>query len=672
MLDQLPNLQSLVVSQLPFFDHAALLSLRQYGTTHAEASREDPPVFPLRLLIASQCMNTTSLGLAEAFLHFPGLVFLDLSDTIAARDETVLSRLRYMPTLQVLKLRHIQLRDEDVGTLADAIKIRVRSLDIRDNRVTDDSVRTLLSKCFHKTKNVHASHDRLGWLKRDEGDWPSGLSRPDSRLLHQFRDNDMDQRFVRRLSKSLVGRIASEDLPATGLTHLYIANNYITMEGLASLVRTQNLHVLDAGDLHTAKALGRPRSGSSMTKPMNIMLPGAEKLAPVLERHSAQNMTYLRLHHALVTEATIAKSAIPSPIELHSEQAQPPEIDGERISREELGGDSLFPQELDQAAPAYEVSADPPTPKHELPGDPLHIFVSQATTGPTKSDLEESTTSQVSRGPAFAPEVVGDEAEEPTVLTSTGLSLEAQAINGISTGDIEGRLEGVAGIRSLSPMSSNASEDDPESTESRILRLDGQRQHLRHGVRDPSRGLLPGHLPALRVLVLTEVPSYATSASTVDNLKSFISDCAREHYLASAQAALEHPDTYLPRKTISTVKSDRSRELFSLKRIELEIAPLSSAAASTVEGQLSPRTPPSNGWGFKQRYRSSTEDADTEAFWSAQENDFSFFGDEECGLPASEPGMHFPLSSLSEKMVLPTESLHPAAALPTLQQPQDQ
>jgi hypothetical protein len=51
--------------------------------------------------------------------------------------------------------------------------------------------------------------------------------------------------------------------------------------------------------------------------------------------------------------------------------------------------------------------------------------------------------------------------------------------------------------------------------------------------------------------------------------------------------------------------------------------------------------------------KSSTEDADSEAFWEAAAQDFSFFGEEECGLPDSEPGRTVPLEAMSGLEVAP-------------------
>ena len=658
VLEQLPHLQSLIVSQLPFFDHAALSVLRQQSTERSSA--EDFPIFLLRLLIATRCNNTTSASLAEAFLHWPNLVFLDLSDTIAARDNAVLSSLHFMSALQILKLRNIQLRDENMAVLADAIGLRVRSLDIRDNKVTDTSVRILLNKCVHTTRDIQASQSRTsrGLNGAGEEDWPSGVARPDSHLLNEFRGEDIDERFLRRLTQGVVDRLPSEDLPSTGLTHLYIANNYITVEGVASLLRSQNLHLLDAGTADTVKALGVPRTRSSFSQPpsYSMCLPGAEKLAPVLERYASKNLTYLRLHHAVVTEAAVYKDDMLQPIELPAEDTETAELDAAESSRYELDGE----------APVYELAASGvATPRYELPGDAMHVLVSPAIGNPLVPNFEESAISGMRRGSAFAPEVLegpefADDEEEPVVLTATGLGGLAQAVNGIG-----GRMTGDGQEPwSAQPPDETAGPGGERSIESSIAIIEQQRRDLRAHSSDNPQGLFPGALPALRTLVLTDLPCMDKDQHVVNSLKKFLDDCATECKLATMQASLEHPLLYVPGKPRSTHLQHRKRELFALKRIVLEMAPRLPAAPPYGEMPASPRTPTQRTWSLN---RSSTEDSDTAAFWVAQENDFSFFGDEECGLPAAEPGMHFPMSALSEKMVLPMDSLH-SDGLPTLQQ----
>ncbi|MCJ1249403.1 hypothetical protein MMC30_006627 [Trapelia coarctata] len=666
VLEQLPNLQSLIVSQLPFFDHSAFFALKQSSTERK--SSDDFPTFPLRLLIATKCGNTTSAGLAEAFLHWPSLVFLDLSDTIPARDHAVLSSFRFMTGLQILKLRHIQLRDEDIDILADAIGIRVRSLDIRDNRVTDATVRTLLTKCFHTIRDVHAIQNGTSRVAMGmaEEDWPAGVPRPNSPLLNEFRGEDLDERFFQRLTKGVVNRLPSEDLPSSGLTHLYIANNFITVEGVASLLKTQNLYVLDAGTVDTVKALGGPRTRTSISQPFgrSISLPGTEKLTPVFERYAFKNLTYLRLHYAVVTEIAVVKDDMLSPLELAANEVARPELDAVDSSR----------FEMDATVPIYELAAGTDTPRFELAGDSVHVLVSPAIgTAPTPT-LEEANIDNVRRGSIFAPEVVAGqsllpgepstddgEEDEPVVLTATGLGSMAQAMNGISGPSDEG------GVLHSQQTTGNGMTQLNGNTEHSIGLIKAEREDLRSHNPEKPQGLSPGALPALRTLVLTDVPCTDKNGHVVVALKKFITDCAKEHELASLQAILEHPVIYVPGKPRSAHHLHRVRELFALRRLVLEMASQTPTGTSNTDGRpTTPRTPTLQGWQHT-RNRSTTEDPDTEAFWNAQENDFSFFGEEECGLPATEPGMHFPRSTLSEKMVLPMSSLDPGG-LPTLQQ----
>ena len=144
VLEQLPYLQTLCVSQLPFFDHSSLHALRLHTDAKPSTGAVTSHTFSPRLLVAAQCYNATSSGLAEALLHLTNLLFLDLSNTTAARDNQVLANLRCMSNLQVLKLRQVNLRDQDVEILADAVKVCIRSLDVRGNLLTDSSFITLL------------------------------------------------------------------------------------------------------------------------------------------------------------------------------------------------------------------------------------------------------------------------------------------------------------------------------------------------------------------------------------------------------------------------------------------------------------------------------------------------------------------------------------------------
>ena len=658
VLEQLPNLQSLVVSQLPFFDHSALLALRQSSPGEKLDKHQ---VFPLRLLIASQCSNTTSAGLGEALLYWPNLVFLDLSDTLAARDNKVLSSFRYMMGLQDLKLRHVNLRDEDVDVLADAIGVRVRSLDIRNNRISDMSIRKLLNTCFLSPVGGQTGQRNRVITPQDmmHEDWPSGMPRPYSVLLDEFRGNDLDERFVKRLTKGMVSRLPSEDLPSSGLTHLYIADNFVTVEGIASLVKSESLNVLDAGSVDTAKALVRPRAPSSTSRQIDfsISLPGVEKLTPVLSRYGEKNLTYLRVHYAVVTESPPVRGDPTHQVELSAEEAPLPELDAEEAPV----------YELDSTVPIYELPEHNTTPRFELPGDPIHFTLSPAIGD--KPSLPIRQQDQVQREAVFAPEPISSlkilDNETQPGSSSTAVD-DNKIIASVHETDKPNRAKA---FLQTHPPSENHNLDvthDASIHSYNIPIIIEQRQKLRSNNADKPNGLVPGALPRLRSLVLTNVPCLDSDHHIVDRLKGFIHDCAEEAKLADIQASLEDKSLYVPGKPRSMFRQHRIRELFALQRLVLEMAPPGSAKNSSTP--LSPLTPPRANFNHG---RSSTEDADSEAFWSAQENDFSFFGDEECGLPENEPGMHFPMSSLSEKMVLPMENANPAA-LPMLQKPKEQ
>lgn len=164
-------------------------------------------------------------------------------------------------------------------------------------------------------------------------------------------------------------------------------------------------------------------------------------------------------------------------------------------------------------------------------------------------------------------------------------------------------------------------------------------------------GLLPSMLPHLRSLTLADVPCYDDSGQVISALIQFIRYCAFETEFAKLQVDLEsknwiNAQYHYPKPTKQAVQ-----EIFALRRITLEISPPNVSSPSSLLLANSPLSPQTPKLAF--RTLSSTEDADSEAFWAAQQKDFSFFNDEEeCGLPSIEPGSHIPLSSTSEKMTL--------------------
>lgn len=579
VLKQLPHLQNLRVSRFPFFDHSALI-------LHDDIMPTNFPTFALRLLIAEQCRNTTSSGLAQFLVHFPNLVYLSLSNTFAARDKSVLSNLKYLPNLQVLKLRQVNLRDEDIATLAAAVGIHVRSLDVRDNLLTDRSVESLLQSCFIAPGvNDGLGNNREGvLLTAGLEDWPAGIARPAPHLLADFRDEALDEHFIKRLATASIGRLPSEDLPLSGITHLYIAENRISTAGLTKLIETGRLFVLDAGSIKEV----------SHTDVVTTS-PGAEKLVPVIEKHCSENLTSLRIHHAVVTTKLLAKDiglALPVFHELSAE-------------------DHRF--ELPTLPSVFELGTEANTPIYELPGDPLHLVVTPAPGEETQKLLQTLPSPGT-----VAVEEVCFKGEEASIITSAGGSM-AQAVNGTRGDDV--------------------TSDHTHTTELSLSLIQEQRQQLRSRQDDNPYALLPGKLPKLKTLTLTDVPSHDPDDHIAKALIQFITCCATEAKLAALETdLLEH---HKPNCQRSTGNTKDPHKFFALSRIVLEMSHPTSSSSKTS-------TP-----HHQSQFRSITGEPDCENLTTAAQNDFSFTtndSDEECGQLAIDPNLPPSLSILTEKM----------------------
>ena len=614
----------------------ALLALRSYSNGLSPSLGGSDPEFALRLLIAGCCQNTTSQGLTEGLVHFPNLAFLDLSNTLAARDRNILWKLGNLPLLQVLKLRSVHLRDEDVSILAEAIGVKVRSLDVQGNHLTDHSVRSLLASCFQPDDDTNGSSGgrprAISNLTLD--DWPSGFARPDPAVLDEFRDESYDERFVRRLTSGVVSRLPYEDMPHSGITHLYIANNNLTVEGVAALIRSKRLHVLDVGSVNESlhATLSEAYPSPSTFDPRRIVLPGVEKLTPVLDK-CAQNMTSLRIHHAVITEDTPPKQESP-PLATSELSAGETEYSPNESEPIELDA-ALY--ELDATPPLYELEVRGPQPRYELPGDSTHFYISPPI-GDKPTLNEEESLPEARRGSIFAPEPLdpGESDEDiAPVFTATGLGSIAQGVNGVN-----------APSQAMSEISSDHTDTGKESAELRSALIEKQRQEFRSSRLAKPHGLIPGILPNLRSLTLTNVPCFDSTGRVLDALIRFIGDCASEAEFANLQARLEVDPMRKSGQRPSNRNHHTTRDVFALRHVTLEMAPAASPIAPKSTSKLVNRT------------KSSTEDADSEALWSAAENDFTFFDkDEECGLPSIDTEKYIPNSALSGEDMMPADDL---------------
>ncbi|EHA19176.1 hypothetical protein ASPNIDRAFT_187314, partial [Aspergillus niger ATCC 1015] len=553
--------------------------------------------YNVRLLLADSEPNATSHGIAGTLLRFPELIYLDLSYTTPARDRMVLSSLSQLENLQVLKLRGIGLKDNDAEFLANAIGRRVRFLDLRNNLLTDMSIRSLLQACFlppgAEDRLQRATLASLGSLAH------SPQSRPllaDRRLL---RTPLLDEQILKALTQSLTGRSWVEDLSHAGITHLYIAENPISVEGAASLLFSSRLHALDVGTVDTIESIGRSQNSLASPQEDTHKLPGAEKLIPILGSVAKGNLTYLRAHHAVCTvdapsrETSTADMLLPE---------LPAETESEVRLVAELGTNHEIYELPSNEAPVFELPGSPVPQSPDWPTQP-------AERGRKPIVYEDEPLPDLRRGSVFAPEVIGaDQVTGSIPQCSSPLSVE------------DPRAQKIQELLAKRPKS--------------LPRRDNKRCYFPY--------LHPSHVPHLETLVLTDVPSHVQANSPIlESLIRFITACSNEALLATLQAGSDY--SLAPGRARARSEQERARSLFGLRRLVLEITP------SVESNRLSRWTPASHRIGAS---KSSTGDRDSEKLWSAAEGDFSFFGGEECGVPDVYSGKYFPMAALNEKVTL--------------------
>ena len=699
VLEYLPNLQSLIVSKLPFFDHHSLLALRHSSTARRlsfDDNEAEIPLYGLKLLLAGQEPNSTSVSLAEALRHFPQLVYLDLSYTTPARDASVLAALSSLYDLQVVKLRGVGLRDGEAEVLANAIGTRVRLLDVSENLLTDMAVRSLLQACFLPADR-HSNANRSNG--RQFEDWPIGIAPgPDFLSLDSLRSEQLDQELLKQLRNPLTGRLAFEDIPHRGLTHLYIADNNLSVEGLSSLLKTSKLHVLDGGTVDTVKTIARTISLSSPTGYHDeISFPGAEKLIPILSTYTSNNLTYLRLDHAIVTQKLQSRDA-PSPTSSLAELPTPitsaAELPPEERVVFEVQAPAYHPVELpSEREPIYELPGESAEPKYELAGDCIHFALSPPMgEAPVPSRTASQERLKVIKGEgAFAPEVVisgngrsvdEESSEEEVILNASGTGKTAQKPRSTPNDITSKTVETAVALPRPVPTTPAHQPMNPLPSTLRVARIETMLRKRPAGIStkaEPTNAgngasarseqqiteFHPSALPHLRTLVLTNVPtSVPQSSAVIPALRKLISACADEAHLALLRAKTNY--SLPPGRWRQAAEIHHATSLFALSTIALEIAPVQLEAKNNVAryGKL-------KGWQhLRQRMsmsKSSTGDPDSETFWSAAENDFSFFGEEgeeqdECGIYQHDPDKYFPTAHLDDKILVSHEDLRSGAS----------
>ncbi|KJY01528.1 leucine rich repeat domain-containing protein [Zymoseptoria brevis] len=527
VLGSLPNLQSLIVRGLSFFDHGALqvLSLDRSKAKEARRSGTELPVsianapFGLRLLDASGCDNATSHGLATALRRFEILIYLDLSFTAGARNSAVMAAVGDFTGLQVLKLRGIRLHDGALILLCKLIRLRIRSLDIRDNEITDRGVNELLLLSF-----LDGSA-----LARQRQSAPAATSK--------YQGEGLESYFRKAFTSNFVNRLAIEDAPAVGLTHLYISGNRITVDGVHALLRTEILLVLDAGSIQLDIERSSFMSGQGVRSGMHRS--GIEKLITALKEDASGALTYLRVDHRLVTHGTDRKN-------------------------ESVEG-------LDETLVSF---------------DALQL---NATPGGGQVDRRMDTSQQ----------------EPPRYEANDGIAEPAPGYDIIYTAAADDSVESSKGQEH-----SRVEEVHPSTMQTQYLAI------------SPPVSFQPAMLPRLETLVLTDFPPFSSDRTLANRIIGFIESCAQEAAFARRRPAVDY-DVAPYRKGPAPTLQASARKAFALRRIVLELAP------TRLQHEMDVMTSSPGRHAQDTKYKSMTEDQDSETFWSASEKDFSFFSNDE-------------------------------------------
>jgi hypothetical protein len=615
-----------MVNGLPFFDHAALLTLRYASSWWNTHHRTSIPVFGLRLLDASGCSNATSTGLAEALPHFPDLVSLDLSGTQAARSELVLSKLRHLRNLRVLNLEGLGLKDSDFVVVASAIKTRVRSLNVSNNYLTDASAQLLLDRCMKET--VIPEHVTRSPLPPVEHGRLSGD-------IDAYESEDLVSHLRRRLTKGFVGSLAIEESRDVGITHLYLSRNAVTVEGISGLLRSKRLRVLDIGVL-PAVLMSTVQPSYDTDGSMDLL--GVAEMTPILSEFAATKLRYLRVNYQVVTEDA-PSDGLPSPrAELagsNGRYAPSSALELEATQRHEVGALEtavLMPELGSVEIAVLELPGSPAFPV-ELPGSfPTGDSAVKRKTGAFVTPPSIKVTSdppEVKRGAAYAPEPVFVDSPMSSNSPSLPGHERRPSLTGYSTPE---RAVALSPVLISSRNSISEGSGDRRSRHNSINFVEDRKARLELRQSQENR-LHPGMLPKVHTMVLTGVPTSTDDPNVIHRLIQYIKDAAEEALIAKQRA--KHTYMLPPGRSRTIAEREYARSLFALERIVLEMAP---PQAERKKISTSWRAYPT---------KSSTEDADSEAFWEAAAHDFSFFGDEECGVPQQEPGRGLPLAAMS-------------------------
>ncbi|KAF3040250.1 hypothetical protein E8E12_002928 [Didymella heteroderae] len=364
-------------------------------------------------------------------------------------------------------------------------------------------------------------------------------------------------------------------------------------------------------------------------------------MTPILSEFAAAKLRYLRVNYQIVTEDA-PMEALPSPRaeldgdlgrytptnarELETSQHQIP------TELEDIQRGTLIPELSSTENAVFELPGSPAFPV-ELPGSfPTKVplakrHLSNLTRTPSIKVTAEPQ--EIKRGATYAPEpVFVDSPMSPVGPHVLGSENQRPYLTGDSTPDHTSALSPILAT-SRNSVSSETTGRRSRQNSTHFIEDRKARLELRQS---QENRLHPGMLPKVHTMVLTDVPSSTSDPDLVHRLIQYIKDAAEEAWIA--QQGAKHTYMLPPGRSRNVAEREYARTLFALKRIVLEMAP---PQVKHKKISTSWRAYPT---------KSSTEDADSEAFWEAATHDFSFFDDEECGVPTRDVSRRLPLAAM--------------------------
>ncbi|OAR02125.1 hypothetical protein LLEC1_03963 [Akanthomyces lecanii] len=333
-LKLLPNANALLLDHHTEIDPNSLVSLTR---THSS---------PLLLSISHCSTQLPSTFFTSTSLQ--KLVYLDVSHLPGSVAPLIQPSL--LPDLRILKLSGRELDDTTFIGLAELYRLRLWSLDLSHNRLTDSILQTMIERCFPPSSlrsSAHfqvegklfisdhgtASHGRFESI--EESRFSGTFSSPDRYnldaptynaqpyFLHGQRQvfrcdgrgnlrSDSAYEATRILSHQSTNYDVEDSYRnSRGVTHLDVSYNQISASGIERLLRTSNGQIEHfACDF---MPLVSRHSATIGFWPTGMSLYGAVGIAHVFRPVYSSNLRSLRIHHSLVTNTpTLAASGLSS------------------------------------------------------------------------------------------------------------------------------------------------------------------------------------------------------------------------------------------------------------------------------------------------------------------------------------------------------------------------